>query len=55
MSIKIWVFDAAEYVGVVEFSLEPLPSKKNIIFSHFSRKKIQKMPKNDIFFAWERF
>ena len=35
MGIKIGVFDAAEYGGVVEFSLEPLPSEKNIIFWHF--------------------
>ena len=28
MGIKIGVFDAAEYGGVVEFSLKPLPNKK---------------------------
>ena len=55
MGIKIGVFDAAEYGGVVEFSLKPLPSKKNIIFHIFLEKKNQKMPKNDIFFAWEGF
>ena len=33
--IKIGVFDDAEYGGVVEFWLEPLPGEKNIIFWHF--------------------
>ena len=35
MGIKIGVFDAAEYGGVVEFSLKPLPSKKKYNFFTF--------------------
>ena len=35
MGIKIGVFDAAEYGGVVEFSLEPLPSEKISFFGIF--------------------
>ena len=50
MGIKIGVFDAAEYGGVVEFSLKPLPSKKNIIFHIFLEKKIKKCQKM-IFFS----
>ena len=46
MGIKIGVFDAAEYDGVVEFLLEPLTSEKNIIFCHFlkffSKKNVEK-------------
>ena len=42
MGIKIGVFDAAEYGGVVEFPLKPLPSEKNVIFPHFFEKKIPK-------------
>ena len=38
--IKIWVFDAAEYDGAVEFSLKPLPSEKNSNFLHFFEIKI---------------
>ena len=35
MGIKIGVFDAAEYDGVVEFSLEPLTSEKISFFAIF--------------------
>ena len=45
MGIKIGVFDAAEYGGVVEFSLEPLPSKKIsflAFFEFFSQKNVKK-------------
>ena len=46
MGIKTGVIDAAEYDGVVEFSLEPLTSEKNIIFCNFleffSQKNVEK-------------
>ena len=40
MGIKIWVFDAAEYDGALEFLLKTLPSEKSIIFWHFLEKKL---------------
>ena len=53
MGIKIRGFDAAEYSGVVEFSLKPLPSEKMSFFHIFFRKKFKKCQKM-IFFSLGR-
>ena len=39
MGIKIWVFDAAEYDGALEFLLKTLPSEKKYHFLAFFGKK----------------